>query len=494
MAAPTRAEIEAVVTHPAYTVEYWSGGAWTALDAALVLEVSGAAESAGGENGLAFGATATARATLALDSGASSIAWERARMRVRFGFDASDRLVRTAGLATRRSRDTDGGVTLDLAGFDEAIARTPVYSPLFHRRPGSTATSASSVEDPASASYQAGLVNYIFWQAGGRPLAQAASYPDALFFYQCDTALIAPEWSWCVGENAWDELGRIACACGLVIFQAADGTMTAQHALTLAGSGSYTFVRGVYADIQEEATVGELIAAARCRYTTRRLQPEQVVYEDTVPRIVAVLSSISLTLEMQQPVLSYVLSGSALPPDAITATTAEGTTVTLSAAVTQQAAARLALTITNAGSATLTISRIQIRGRPIAPTEEGMVVVGSGVPEREIGSDAGVYVQSRGHARMLAALYRDVYGLVRPTRTLRDCGYDPDRYVGEAVRLTDAALGLVDAPHRITAIRHTETGSRMDVDLVPTDGLPTLADVFVIGQTYAAGSTRKLSY
>lgn len=496
MSDPTRTQIESTITTPVYTVEYWNGSSWVSILPQYVGKITGAAESAGGDTGLAFGAEATATARIPLAPEAASITWRRTRVRVRFGFATSNRLVRVAGIVKSRSRDTDGFLVWDIAGFDEVIARTPIYSPLLQRRPASTATTATSVEDPGAGGYAAGLVNYIFWQSGGRPLAQAASYPDAIFYYACDTALIAPEWSWCAGENGWDELGRLGRACGLVIFQAADGTMTARHALNLGGTGSYTFTRGAdgYGEMSEEESAQDQMAAVRVRYTTRRLQPEQVIYEDTNARVLDAFGVLNLTLEMQQPIYDYVLASGTLPSDAITTTTTEARVVQPTVTIVQAAAARLQLTITNPDADTLIISRIAIRGRPIAPTEEGMVVIGSGTPEREIGSDTGVYVQSRGHARQIGTLERDICGTPRPTRTIRRLGYDPDRVVGEAVKVTDAVLGLTDHPHRITAIRHEDAGATMEVDVVPTDGLPTLAEVFVIGQSYSAGDTRKFSY
>jgi hypothetical protein len=494
MPAPTRGEIEAAVTLPTYQVEYWNGSAWTAIAANNVLDVSGTAESAGGANGVTFGAEATASLTIRLDPSCSTIAWERTRVRVKFSFASADLITRATGVITRRTRDADGAVTWEVEGFNEPIARTAVYSPLFYRRPASTLTSATSIEDPTNGAYRAGLVNYILWAAGGRPSEQAASYPSALFYYRCDFAPITPEWSWAAGENAWDELGRLARACGLVIYQAADGVVTATSALALGGTASYTFDEGDYEDWREDASTGELVGAVRCAYTTRRLQPRQVVYEDSLARQIVPGGSGTYTLDMQQPVYDFEITSGALPSDAITATTTEGKLLTMSAAIVSQSASRLTITVTNPGAETMVISRIQIRGRPIAVVEEGSVTVGSGLPEREVGSDTGVYVQSQFHAERLCTLFRDLYGTTLPTRQLIGSGYDPDRSVGEIVGLTNAAWALSAAPHRITAIRHANTGATMDVDLVPSATLPTPAGTFIIGASYSGGDVRLLSY
>lgn len=489
MANPTRPEIEAVVTLPTYTVEWWDGAAWTALSDDLVLEVSGAAESAGGESGITFGAEATARATIRLDPQADVDLGSR--VRVRYGFAASDQLTRVLGVIESEDREA-AAVTWTVAGLDTLIARTAVFSPLFYRRPAATATSASSVEDPSDGGYAGGLVNYILWTAGGRPVDQIGSYANALFYYACDTSLIVPEWSWAAGENAWDELGRLARACGLMIYQAADGVVRCQHALNLAGSGSYHFTTAVYGDLRSRRSQGERIGTVRCRYTARRLQPRQVVYEDTTPRAIGGMGTLTLTLEMPQPVYDYEADGTTLPADTVTGCTTEGIAVSQSAAIDDQAAAQLTITITNEGNDTMIVSRIQIRGRPIVVTEEGQVSYGSGTPEREIGGDTGVYVQTRAHAERICRLYADFYGAPLPVYTASGCAYDPDRTVGEAVLLT--GLDAASLTCRITAIRHADTGATMEVDLVQTSTLPQLAETFIIGTAYAGGDTRTLGY
>ena len=496
MSDPTRGQIEAIVTLPTYDVEYNTGGGWVALSQSYVIDVDGANEErAGGENGITFGADAAASVTIRLDPLASSIAWDGTLVRVRYGFGASNKLIRFAGVIVRRSRRDDAELTWECEGWQELIKRTPMFSPLFYRRPAATRTTASSTEDPTNGAYVGGLVNYIFWQAGGRPLEQSGTYPSATFYYSCDYAPITPEWTWIAGENAWEELGRLAKACGMLIFQGADGVMYAKSALSLGGSsGGYTFTSAAFETIEEDTSRREKVAAVRCRYVVRRLQGEQVVYEDKEPRFIAAGASLTVTLEFQQPVYTVVLSAGALPASSYTATTLTAQPATVSNTVSSTAAGRIVIVFTNSGSAPAVLSSITIVGRPIAPAEEGIATVGSGTPEREIGDDTGVYVQSLAHAQRLAKLVLDFFGSALAKRTLTGCGYDPDRAIGEIVGLTYAPWSLSAAAHRIASIRHKNTGATMDVVLVPVAGLPTIAGVFVTGTTYAGADTRELSY
>lgn len=500
MSDPTRAQIEADVTRPTYTVEYHNGSTWVAVADELVQSVSGLVNTGGGSSGLDFGANGAPRVTVELDdtSVTAAIPWERTRVRVRFGFAGSNELARLTGIIADQDRSYgDGiGITWQCTGFDQLIRDTGMYSPMFYRRLAATATTISSVEDPTNVAYVGGLVNYIFWQAGGRPLAQAGSYPTAVFYYQCDNALIAPEWSWIAGENGWAELDRICRAVGGQVFQQPDGTMRFVNVLAPTPT-SYVLDEGDYASLRQQGRTGEFFSRARCSFTARALQPQQVVYEDTSPRIIAPGATITFTIEPQLPIYDWHVSGaSTIPAECYTTTDFYGRSLAANttAAFVSRSAGRAEVSFTNThATLSMILSRIALRGRPVAPIEEGQASYGSGTVEKAIG-DGEIYVQSRIHAERLCRIYVDIYGQVRPTRRATGLGYDPDRQVGEVVQLTCAAWGLSAVNHRIVSIEPRETGRVMDLSLTPITGILTTNDLFMIGTTYASGDVRSLGY
>lgn len=505
MPAPTRPQIEAVVTQPTYTVETWNGSAWVALANADVKDASGLVDVGTGSSGLDFGASAQPKGTLVLERTATTaaLAWQRLKVRASFGFATSTLSPRITGIVTDRERAygaTDEDViTLQVAGFDELIRTTAVYSPAFYRRLPFTPTSISSVEDPTNVAYAGGLGNYILWTAGGRPLEQAGTYPTATFYYTCASALIAPEWSWIAGEDAWAELDRLCRSCGGQVVQQPDGTIAYVNPLAPT-TGSYTLTEATFQSARERGSTKDYVTAARCSYSGRRLQPQQVVYEDTTPRLVPASSTVNLTLDMERPVYSYATKSAGvdtLPDDAYTAMDLNTYSVgypNVYARFVSSAAGRAVVQLVNNLTTPVVFTRLGLRGQPIAVVETGQETYGSGSPERAIADQGGIYVQSRAHAARLARLYVDVYGQVRPAIELSGMGYDPDRTLGEVLPTTLATWGITAQPYRVTSINAQQTGATMALTVVPITSIPTTSDLFMVGTTYAGADVRQLGW
>lgn len=494
MAPPSRSQIEATVTQPEYLVEYNAGNGWTPVNSDYILEVDGVLESGSSDHGLSLGALSTAKARIRFTHNMLPISWEGTYVRVSYGFGGSDKVSAFSGIVSNY-RDDDDSVEWTCSGWDEVIRRTPCYSPLFYRRPAATATTVMSQENPDAPGYVGGLVNWIFWKAGGRPYEQGFN-PSAVFYYSCEYSPITPEWSWIAGEDSWQELDRLAKSCGGQVYQRSDGVMVFTSALSFGGSTvQYTFDEGDYRTFQTHAQAQEAASSIRCSYVTRALQPTSIVYEDATPRVISPADDVTITITPDQPVYTWEIAGNVLSPEHYTATTADGVITAITVTVTERAAGRLSLLASNPTNQPVILSRLEIRGRAIAPVSQGVVVEGSGSPELEpLGNSVETYIQSEMHARRLCTLLLAIYGVPRPVRTIGGCGYDPDREIGEIVGLTNVARGLSAAPHRITRINHSNTGSTMDVGLTPVSGLYTKHDMFVVGTTYAAGDVRRLSY
>lgn len=497
MAAPTRPQIEARITQPTYLLEYWNGAAWVTITGAEVGDLAALVNVGGGPSGFEFGANASPSGTITLYASSTNqaINWERLKIRISFGFSTSDLLVRWMGVVTGDQRGTDDlTIVWQCAGFDVLIAETECYSQLLYRRPPATKTTVSSIEDPTNGAYAGGLANYICWQAGGRPLEQAVTYPTATFYYSMDNAIITPEWTWIAGEDAWQELDTLCRAVGGQIYQDTAGTIVYRNPLVGTSSG-YTFDETVYASLSQSASVLQKTALARCTYQARRLQPEQDIYSDTTPRLVLASSSISFTLDMQRPVYDYAVSasgGSGIPNSGFNCVDLNGYTVLYPDVIvtyTARAAGRCTVQVSNTLTQPIVLTNLTLRGRPLAAVEDGQASYGSGTPAREVGNGS-IYIQSRVHAERLCRLMVDMDSIQRPARTIA-CMYDPDRTLGEIVTLTCTSLGI-SGSHRITAI-DVDGGALMSVTLVPITGLLTTADVFIIGTSYTT-ETRQLAW
>ncbi len=495
MTPPTRAQITAPLTQPTYQVRIWVSGGWQALSVSDIQQVDIQHTTSDDLHGVAFGASVGAEGSVVVADTPTlrAYTWQLMPIRVDFGFATSDRVQAFVGIVTAMQRD---GVTMTWTcrGLDELMRGTPVYTPMIAGHLAATQTTVTSAELTSG-----GIINVILWTCGGRPLEQQATYPSAVFYYTCHNALIAPAWAWVAGENAWDELQRCCKAVGGQIIQRPDGVIAYVNPLYFgAMSGTpFTFGGATFATVSLQGEARDIVASVRMRVTIRRMQGEQTVYEDTTARYVAANSTISVVCDLPVPVYDYVYAASGaptLPSTGIVATDIWGVRATPAATLTQSAAARATIHIANTSSTPLIVSRLALRGRPVEAASDEQAIIGSGMPQLELGDAAEALVQSSAHAAMLGALYTSFYGVPRPIITLHTCGYDPDRIVGERCVLHDPDAGFTNEPVRIVAIRVHETGATMDVDVVSVAGLPTLDQFFVVDGVYTDTDQRYLGY
>lgn len=479
-----------------YQVEWKPGSSWLDITSS-VLEVSGGNELTGNrDNALAFGDSSESRAEIQTSDALASTAWARIPIRITFSINGTAKRA-FAGIIMERKRD-DTGLTFSCTGFAELIRSTKAYSKPFYLRPVATKTTATSVEDPSSGAYQAGLINWILWQAGGRPLEQntnPAYQTDAAFWYSCDQAALAPTWSWSAGEDGWSECQKLAQASGGQLFQASDGTICYRQPYAYADATPlYTFDESVYQSISEQASAAKRSTSVRCSYVQRAERPMQKVAEDSTPRILWPGRTETITVEPSWPITQLELNGTSLVADALQMTygVAEkaiiGTHYTATAVVQ---AHQIIITITSTTAYALQMWGYILRGKPIMASEGGSVVVGSGTEQRTI--DDNPYIQSEQHARRLANLYLMYYASPRPVRTIEHCIFDPNRTVGEVVNLTVNAWGITTQPHIILSISHDETGLFSDYQLAYVGDLPRASDYFQIGPNYS-GQSKKITY
>lgn len=499
MAAPTRAQIEAVIAKPEFTVEINTGSGYSALTNSNVLSFSGRLAATNSvDNGFAFGTMTQMGATV--ETTTSIANWEKARLRIRIGFDGSDKIVVSEGVIVQRQRRGDF-VIYTAEGFDYEIARSKIYTGVFYRRPIATKTTSTSNED-WQAGGTPGILNRICFTVGGRPLEQPAYATDPAFkfWYSFNDSITRPKFAWVSGDDAWAEMGRLVRAAGGQLYQDTKGVLRYAQPLTFGQipSGTlYHFTPSTYASISEATTTAERIDVVKASYVERTLQPMQVVYDSDTPRLLAAGETVRMPLEMQYPVYTYadhvqptkvIASG-----EGIMATYLDGRDASagLSAMFHTKAAQLLDLSLTNLTSEPISVNRIVLSGRPVHAASEGVATYGSGTYEMIL--EDNLYVQNYEQAQRLVRMFYDFYRANRTIITLNDVGFDPDRYLGEVVELTYAPWSISAARYRIISIDYSNK-STMNVGLAPIAGLVTQDEVFIVGQTYATTDTRKYAY
>lgn len=518
MAAPTRGQIQATFNKPKYKVEIWNtslgAGFWQLVNADDIVSISGSIESTGNtDNGISFGTSVEPSLQITIQNIVWSVnhrlsdsIWLLTRLRVSFGFDTSDYVVQFVGVIKDRTVQ-DYDVTFNVVGLTEYIRNTKIYTPVYITKPYATETTVATVENPEDSGYTAGLINLIFWESGGRPYEQKdLNYTESSagfkFWYSCQQSVNASDYTWLGGENLLDELFKLARAAGGQIYQGADGVMRYVQPLSFGdisayGGTYYTFTDAVFSSYSDKLASDELVSKVTISLTGRYLSADQTILEDTTAVLFQPSETKRLEYQPQLPVLEYPT----ITNDYLTALLIDDKAVTPVISIIETSATRIILEVTN-GSATtdMILYAVKIPGKPIGPGAEYHLSYGEGLPERAI--DNNVYIQSSHHGRRLVRMVYDFYSAYREVITLSNVQYDPDRYIGEIVKVQSLhnqvfnGVSYIDntSLYRIIRISHEEIGTSMNIDLVNIDGLPSRANMFIIGNTYSSGDTKQLSY
>jgi hypothetical protein len=519
---PTRPEIEAAVALPTYKVEVFepTNRIWTLIGASSVIDVSGVIESTGNtENGLAFGSSIDPSVQIVVERPLVIASPDKlledtyfllTPMRISYGFASSDYVSAFEG-PIKDFTANGHELTITLTSNLEYVRNTKFHSDLFYATPVATLTAVASVEDPTNGSYQAGLINRILWEAGGRPYEQEGinyneSDADWRFWYSTEQSILTPDWSWISGENLIDELFQIARAGGGQIYQDDLGVVRYVQPFSFAdltpyGGLLYTpyeFEDDVFLGYTHRLTTYEKVGKVVSNFVPRTLQPTQVIYEDKSPRFFHAAEVKTVVLEMQWPIWEY----ETIDATSVSAILVDNHAVTPTVGSVTTSATKVSITITNPNATTpMVVNAIKISGRPLTAGESKTISYGSGDPERNV--EDSPYIQSEPFATKLVRMIYDFYSTPREIVTLQGCIYDPDRFVGEPIKIQSSFNRTYlgggsymdnDDLYRIIAIRHSRTGTEMEIDAVNIEGLPTRDQFFIIGTTYSGANSRKLSY
>lgn len=503
MTDPTRTQISADVTIPTYAVELYLSGSWVDVSSE-VLNITIDVATSGDASGLSFGSAVQPTASVAFNALSVNREWRLTPIRISFGFATSNKVPRFSGVIVERRRDAQGG-TWSCRGWDAIIEGTSIRSPVFVNRAIATKTTALLSDDPSTLStYTGGIINYLLWQCGGRPYEQAGSYPLATFYYSCSNALIAPAFAWISGEGTWEALLRFVRAAGGQLYQDGLGVVRYVDPITMnTGSSTHLFTDAVltaaqrvaqgasgYQSLSSSGTIQQAVSSVTAQFVTRTLQGVQTVFEDRTARYLAASQVLSVDCDLQLPII-------ALPT--VTWSTIrirDAVPVTIAAVITSWSAQRVTVQFTNNTSTPVQLDRITVIGQPIAVEEEGSATYSGTVTmqhARALTLEDNPWVQDRLHAEQLTRMVYDLYSQTGEIITLSGCAYDPDRFLGEIVSVTSADWSLSAVAHRIIAIRPRH-GAWMDVDVCAIGSLPVNGDLFVIGTSYNASTTKKLGY
>jgi len=514
MAAPSRGQINTTYILSHYKVELYNlSNTWVEIASAHVVALSGNIDStANVNNGIAFGSPATTSADVDVEEYLvdgtyyiSDPVWMNRNIRISFAYDDSDYVQLFFGPITRINK-SNNTVKLSMAGVEQHLSDLKIHTPIYYRRLVATKTTSSSEENPANSGYTAGLLNYAFWQAGGRPWEQNGIFFSEAstgfkFWYSCDFSILAPEYSWFSGDNTLDEVYALVRAAGGQIYQDSLGVLRYTQPMSFGdttdyGGTYYTIDDSMFVDFSHNVTHVEKVETLKLTYTPRVIAPEQEVINDATKRFFLPSETKVIELSPQQPIWSYVgiISG-----DNTTATNTmhafllNNQIVTPTIGTITTNAASISITVTNPSSTVpMILYNITIKGRPLVAKDELNLSYGSGSVERIL--ENNVYIQSEAHALRYLQMIYDFYVQNKPIITLNGMIFDVDRTVGELVKV-DSNYNNNDPGtlYRIIKIGHN-IGTSMDVDLVNITTIYNRTDIFIVGTSYSDGDVKRLGY
>jgi hypothetical protein len=484
----------------AYEITWDLGAGFVAMPGALGAEVE--LQMTEGNTGLGWGSAAVPRASIRATAATVDAAWSYRPVKVRVSVDGGAYQDLFTGPLLEQN---DDGISLvyTAGGMDVIIQRAPIRTPVRRRRPIATLTTALTNEDPDSGS--PGWINEVFWRAGGRPWDQRAFYPlssTVTFYYACQGSSVAPS-AYCVdGDNAWESLLLLAEAGAGQIYQDAAGTMHFVNPLSFGESaldpphlidGPNLTPNGIpYGRLSRSLRAEGVISTAHAPFKVRGVQVMQQVYEDKAAYDIAPSAFRDFELAMQWPIATH---------GAVTteASTAQGVSTTVTPTVLATSGMRRVIRVTNpSGTVGLIVHRIATEGEPVSVVSEGTAsFTGSSVGPfpAELRLPSNDAVQTYADARRWARMAVRFFNTPRPVYTLTDLPYSPALLPGVYAELTSSRRGLSAIPVRITRVQIERSGAKISsLSCVPLTGLPKLSDFFIIGTTYADGTTRKYGY
>lgn len=505
MAAPSRTQIETRTTLPKYKVSIYLptflGGVnmWDVIPNNMVESVDVSLESSGNKNnGIAFGTYVSQSATIKfsydaagpLSGGLRYRPLKITKVRIEYAYGTSDYITCFEGVLTTLSF-TDSDVTYACSGYEQYIKDTKLFTKVFYKRPIATETTLASMENPDDSSYVGGMINEMLWRSGGRPwLQKDIRYNEDSagfkFWYMCDQSLFSPQYTWLNGENLFDDMLLLVRAAGGQIYQNKN-IIQYREPLSYANAIApiYTFGTNTFESVSVTNDSAEQVDKLIATYTPRALEPVQEVYSDTTPIFIDTNESKTLELETQLPTYEYTSYD-------LQAIDLDGKVITIPVTSTVETAQKVTKVIVNNLGKPILIHTVKIKGRPVGARQEKQVTYGSGLNEKTLENNP--YIQDEYHAAQITRMTYDFYAETKPVFTLNGCIYDPDRYIGELVYFNYSLFGYQYVVMRIISINPQNTGSTMDVQLVPVDGLPIRDDMFIIGTFYDDSTVKQLSY
>lgn len=397
-----------------------------------------------------------------------------------------------------------------------------------------------------------GIVNALLWLLGGRPykyyslFQPASAYYETLnytplFYYDCTSSVINPEWVWFNYENLYGDLALLCKASGGLLRQNDDGVVEYVNVFNLKKQQTdIVLTDSDFSDLTFSSYRYEPYKELVISYNPRFLSASQEVFSAVFDEYLKANESVERRVEFEKPVWKLVnktISGQLSDTlvsttyktveDNFTAVDLFGTnrrvkakiqphnTFYISKYVASGAAGNFVLAkdtgisssqsttvfVQNSGlsdQSSLYIAEVKLYGRALdsAPEDNCILpITTSGVSAgfRQLNLGNNPYVQSKVQGFRFLDIAAYLMKDDRPKISLKEVPFDKNIKLGDVVRVVSTFSDVNDY-FKVYSYTVSSSLATADYELISVSGLYDESDLFIVGQTYSDPNEKILSF
>lgn len=475
------------------------------------------------------------------------------KLHVFVSFDNGQTYVTKFSGFIKSRKETYSTVTLGAVGFLGLLDLFKLSTPLMRWKPTATTIPQTGslqeiLDSQNPANNDVGVINSVLWEIGGRPLYCRQLFDDDTqgyqpkFYYDCDTSVINPEWTWFNNDNLLNDLESLCRASGGVLYQREDGVVFYKNIYSIPA----TEPEAVYTDsMYEELEIGESryepYSKVILTFTPRYLTANQEVYSEVLDEFLYPNQTLVKTIEFQKPVYRLVsnttsghlgdtlvstayqkdseiveassasltklsvyfkitpYSGWYTPTYMFTGNLGQFDEVPSTSTITSQSAEVMILNSGVLADLTVHLGRMRLFGRSLEGSKPQnyirQVPITSGVLNgfKELRLNENPYIQDYTNARRYTHLAEYLLSNPRQVLTLKSVPADKAVTVGSIVEVNSAFMA-VSGLYRVTSVGYELNTQACTLSVISISGLIGRESVYIIGSGYALHDTRFLGF
>jgi hypothetical protein len=466
------------------------------------------------------------------------------------------------GLLFERT-ESRNSVSFVARGYLDLLNINLIETPLFRNRKTSTFI-PTGANDPAkfellkaqnptiAEGSTVGIINSILWLLGGRPFKYFSLFQPTsayyatlnytpLFYYDCESSILNPEWVWFNYENLLGDLSLLCKASGGLLRQNDDGILEYTNVFNLKKQQSnITLTDKDFSDLTYGSYNYEPYKEIVTTFNPRFLSASQEVFSAVFDEYLSFNQTVERRVEFEKPVWKLVnktISGQLSDTlvstqfktveDNFTATDLFGTNRRVSARIqphnsyymTRYTASgspgNFVLTkdtgVTSSQSTTvyvrnnlivdqssLYISTVRLFGRALDSAPEDNCILpltSSGISAgfRQLSLGNNPYIQSKQHGFRFLDIAAYLMQNDRPKISLKEVPFNKNLKLGDVVRVV-STFSDVDDYFKVYSYTVSSSLATADYELISVSGLYDESDLFIVGQTYSGSNEKILSF